>query len=80
VEFNLTQLFADIRFYDIYGFETGHEYQAATSPSVALIGDNTLYGYFGPVNGHRYNLTYSPAVPRSPTRHIRPSPPTSGTT
>jgi Tol biopolymer transport system component len=66
VEFNLTQLFADIQFFDIYGFQTGHEYQAATSPSIALIGDNALYGYFGPVNGHRYNITYSPAVPVFP--------------
>ena len=37
------------------------EYRSVTSPSVSLVGDNTLFGYYGPVNGQRYNLTYSPS-------------------
>jgi Tol biopolymer transport system component len=65
VEFNFTQTFLDRTFYeeDPYGdfFEVASEHRSVTSPSVSLIGDNTLFGYFGPVNGTRYNLTFSPS-------------------
>lgn len=65
VEFNLTQMFVDRVFFeqDALGFlvASGHEYRSVTSPSVSLVGDNTLWGGYGPVNGGRYNLTYSPS-------------------
>ena len=62
VELSLTQLFAEIRFYDpIYGTPQERRFQSVTSPSVSLVGDNALFGYYGPVNGRRYNLTYSPS-------------------
>jgi Tol biopolymer transport system component len=62
VEFSLTQLFAEIRFYDpVYGTPLERKYRSVTSPSVSLVGDNALFGYYGPVNGRRYNLTYSPS-------------------
>ena len=44
-------------------FETGSQYRSVTSPSVSLVGDNSLFGYYGPVNGQRWNLTYAPAIP-----------------
>ncbi|MBI3539658.1 MAG: PD40 domain-containing protein, partial [Candidatus Eisenbacteria bacterium] len=63
VEFGFTQLFAEIRFFDLnFGTLVGRKYQSVTSPSVSLVGDNALFGYYGPVNGHRYNLTYSPSL------------------
>jgi outer membrane protein assembly factor BamA len=63
MELSLTQLFAELRFYDpLFGTLLERRYQSVTSPSVSLVGDNALYGYFGPVNGHRYNLTYSPSL------------------
>jgi Tol biopolymer transport system component len=63
MELSLTQLFAELRFYDpLFGTLLEKRYQSVTSPSVSLVGDNALYGYFGPVNGHRYNLTYSPSL------------------
>jgi Tol biopolymer transport system component len=64
-EFNFTQMFLERIFYDQDEFgdfvRTGSEFRSVTSPSVSLIGDNSLFGYYGPVNGQRYNLTYSPA-------------------
>jgi Tol biopolymer transport system component len=42
-------------------FETGKEYRSVSSPSLSLVGDNTLFGYYGPVNGQRYNLSLSPS-------------------
>jgi Tol biopolymer transport system component len=63
MELSLTQLFAELRFYDPeFGTALERKFQSVTSPSVALVGDNALYGYFGPVNGHRYNLTFSPSL------------------
>jgi len=63
VEVSLTQLFAEIRFLDpVFGTALERRYQSVTSPSVSLVGDNTLFGYYGPVNGRRYNLTYSPSL------------------
>jgi outer membrane protein assembly factor BamA len=41
----------------------GNQRLSVTSPSVSLVGDNTLFGYYGPVNGGRYNLTFSPSFP-----------------
>ena len=66
VEFNLTQMFVERKFYDqdpITGeyFVSSTEYRSISSPSISLVGDNALFGYYGPVNGHRYNLTYGPS-------------------
>ncbi len=62
VELSLTQLFAEIRFFDpVFGTPLERKYQSVTSPSVSLVGDNALFGYYGPVNGRRYNVTYSPS-------------------
>ncbi len=65
VEFAFTQMFLERVFYerDAFGefFRSGSEFRSVTSPSVSLIGDNSLFGYYGPVNGQRYNLTYAPA-------------------
>lgn len=65
VEFNFTQMFLERQFYTTDVFDdvvaSGKQYRAVTSPSVSLVGDNTLDGYYGPVNGQRYNLTYSPS-------------------
>jgi hypothetical protein len=62
MELSLTQLFAEIRFYDpVFGTPLERKYQSVTSPSVSLVGDNALFGYYGPVNGRRYNVTYSPS-------------------
>ncbi len=65
VEFNFTQMFLDRQFFveDEFGdvVAANHEYRSVTSPSVSLVGDNTLFGYYGPVNGQRYNLTFSPS-------------------
>jgi hypothetical protein len=62
VEFSLTQLFAELNFYDAFtGAAVERRYESVTSPAITLVGDNALFGYFGPVNGHRYNLTYSPS-------------------
>jgi len=66
VEFNLTVMGDDRQFFqeNVFGdlFISGKELKTITSPSVSLVGDNTLYGYYGPVNGQRYNLSYSPAL------------------
>src|SRR5262245_48101353 len=62
MELSLTQLFAEIRFYDpLFGTPLERRYQSVTSPSVSLVTDNALFGYYGPVYGRRYNLTYSQA-------------------
>ncbi len=65
VEFGVTQMFVERTFFeqDVFGdfFETGREFRSITSPSVSLVGDNSLFGWYGPVNGGRYNLTYSPS-------------------
>ncbi len=62
-ELSLTQLFAEIRFFDpVFGTPLERRYQSVTSPSVSLVGDNALFGYYGPVNGRRYNITYSPSL------------------
>ncbi len=64
-ELQLTQMFVDERFFELLPnneiVETRHEYRSATSPSVSLVGDNSLFGSSGPVNGGRWNLTYSPS-------------------
>jgi Tol biopolymer transport system component len=65
-EFGFTQMFVQLDFFaeDPFfgGFtRTGSEYRSVSSPSVSLVGDNTLFGYYGPVNGRRYNLSYSPS-------------------
>jgi len=64
MELSLTQLFAEIQFYDpLFGTPQARQYQSVTSPSVALVGDNALFGYYGPVNGRRYNFAFSPSFP-----------------
>ena len=66
MELNYTQMFVERTFFeeDAIGnlFEAGKEYRSVHSPSVSLVGDNSLFGQYGPVNGARYNLTYSPAI------------------
>jgi len=68
-ELNFTQMFVDRTFFQEDGFgnlgEAGSEYRSVTSPSISLVGDNSLYGYYGPVNGQRWNFTYAPAIPLS---------------
>ena len=65
VDLQFIQMFVDRTFYNQDGFGnffvSGHEYRSVSSPSVSLVGDNTLFGTFGPVNGGRYNITYSPS-------------------
>lgn len=65
VELQVTQMFVDEQFYreEPNGdfTRTNREYRTVSSPSVSLVGDNSLFGEFGPVNGRRWNLTYSPA-------------------
>ncbi|HEY2955701.1 MAG TPA: hypothetical protein VGK89_10685 [Candidatus Eisenbacteria bacterium] len=67
LEFNFSQIFVERVFYeqDAFGdfFRSGSEFRSVSSPSVSLIGDNSLFGYYGPVNGQRYNLSYSPSFP-----------------
>jgi len=62
-----TQMFVERTFFerDVNGdyFRSGTEYRSVTSPSLSLVGDNSLFGYYGPVNGGRYNLSYSIALP-----------------
>ena len=69
VEFGYTQMFVERQFFfeDPNGviFEGGKDNLSVSSPSVSLVGDNTLFGYYGPVNGGRYNLSFSPAFPVS---------------
>ncbi len=66
VDLQLTQMFVERIFYtqDVYGdyVRSGREYRSITSPSLSLVGDNSLSSYYGPVNGARYNLTYSPSL------------------
>ena len=65
VEFGFLQSFVERTFYDRDEFGTyfpaGTEYRSVSSPSVSLVGDNSLFGYYGPVNGHRYTITYAPS-------------------
>jgi hypothetical protein len=65
-EFNFTQMFLDRQFFveDVFGdvVAANHEYRSVSSPSVSLVGDNSLFGYYGPVNGQRWNLTYGPSL------------------
>jgi outer membrane protein assembly factor BamA len=61
-----TQMFVQRTFYvrDVFGdYVRGPStYRSVTSPSLSLVGDNSLSGYYGPVNGSRYNLTFAPAL------------------
>ena len=65
LELGYTQMFVERTFFfeDANGvfFEDGKEYRSVSSPSLSMVGDNTLFGYYGPVNGQRYNLTFSPS-------------------
>jgi Tol biopolymer transport system component len=67
VQVDLAQMFVDRRFFDDQGFtgtiETGSSYRAVTSPSISLIGDNTLFGLYGPVNGSRWSIQGGLAAP-----------------
>ena len=60
-----TQMFVQRTFYkldsDGYYVRSSTTYRSVTTPSVSLVGDNSLSGYYGPVNGSRYNLTFAPA-------------------
>jgi Tol biopolymer transport system component len=66
VDFNFTQMFVERQFFleDVFGnvYQANREYRSVSSPSVSLVGDNSLFGYYGPVNGGRYNLTYAPSL------------------
>ena len=65
VELQFTQMFVDEQFFErqLTGdfVATRREYRSASSPSISLVGDNSLFGSSGPVNGSRWNLTYSPS-------------------
>jgi outer membrane protein assembly factor BamA len=65
-EFNLIQQFVERKFYERDAFDNffqvGREYRSVTSPSISIVGDNSLFGYYGPVNGQRYNLSYTPSL------------------
>jgi hypothetical protein len=64
-EFQFTQMFVEEQFFAQQPngdfVRTNREYRSASSPSLSLVGDNSLFGSFGPVNGGRWNLTYSPS-------------------
>jgi len=49
---------------DVFGYfvRGPRQVRSVISPSLSLVGDNSLSGYYGPVNGARYNVTYSPGV------------------
>jgi len=65
VDMQFTQMFVERTFYvqDAFGnyYRGPRKYRSVTSPSLSLVGDNSLSSYYGPVNGSRYNLTYSPS-------------------
>ncbi len=65
VEAQFTQMFVDEQFFEQQGngviVATSREYRSASSPSLSLVGDNSLFGSSGPVNGRRWNVSYSPA-------------------
>jgi hypothetical protein len=65
LDLDLSEVLVERRFYeeDEPGFLPAAErrYESVTSPSVALVGDNTLWGRTGPVNGGRYHLAFSPS-------------------
>jgi outer membrane protein assembly factor BamA len=65
VELSYTQMFVERKFYEPNQFGdyvvVQRQYRSVASPSITLVGDNTLFSYFGPVNGQRYNITYSPS-------------------
>lgn len=65
MDFEFTQMFVQREFFeeDEFGdfIKTRTDYRSISSPSVSLVGDNSLFGYYGPVNGSRWNLTYSPS-------------------
>ena len=67
LEVGFLQSFVERVFYDRDEFGTyfaaGTEFRSVSSPTVSLVGDNSLFGYYGPVNGQRYTMTYSPAFP-----------------
>ncbi len=64
-DLQMTQFWVERTFYEQVapGYYTrgSREYRSVTSPSLSLVGDNSLSSYYGPVNGSRYNLTFSPA-------------------
>ncbi len=68
MEAQFTQMFVDEQFFaeDPPGsgnfVRTNRVYRSVSSPSLSLVGDNSLFGEFGPVNGGRWNLTYSPSL------------------
>jgi Tol biopolymer transport system component len=65
VEIGYTQMFVERQFFreDDSGllYADGKQYRSVSSPSISLVGDNTLFGYYGPVNGQRYNIGFSPS-------------------
>jgi len=70
VEAQFTQMFVNEQFFQevLPGsfVQTNQVYRSVSSPSLSLVGDNSLFGEFGPVNGGRWNLTYSPSFPVFP--------------
>ena len=65
LDVQMTQFWVERTFFNEISpgyFERGsRQFRSVTSPSLSLVGDNSLSSYYGPVNGSRYNLTFSPA-------------------
>lgn len=70
VEAQFTQMFVDEQFFEVLAsgdiVRANRKFRSVSSPSLSLVGDNSLFGEFGPVNGGRWNLTYSPSLPLFP--------------
>lgn len=66
LDVQMTQFWVERTFYDEpapgYFVEGAKDYRSVTSPSLSVVGDNSLSSYYGPVNGGRYNLTFAPAL------------------
>lgn len=66
-DLELMQMVVERQFFPVdstgYYVEGPTEARSVTSPSISLVGDNSLSGAYGPVNGSRYNLTFSSAIP-----------------
>lgn len=65
LDVQMTQFWVERTFFNEIApgyFERGQrQFRSVTSPSLSLVGDNSLSSYYGPVNGSRYNVTFSPA-------------------
>ena len=65
LEVQATQMFVEEQFFQQRSngdfIRANREFRTVSSPSVSVVGDNSLFGEFGPVNGRRWNITYSPS-------------------